>query len=111
MTVNKEVHTYVYSNKKKMLNAYDEMRKKITSSEMTISKEIRINQSGDRFETDEHKFVFLVSHEVGNMRGRRTHFLYVDETLMYDDELFFSALAPMLNFPHPKHAKERLFWI
>lgn len=106
------VHTYILPDKLALRTMYDHIRDGITRERQPIMREIRTNSSGDFFETETDKFVFLRAVDGATMRGRRTHYLYIDKKLRSDEQLVSLCIMPMLmqgNGLPP--SKERVFWI
>jgi hypothetical protein len=102
-----EVHTYVLNNHIKYQNYFERL------SEGLKKDAIRINYSPTfaRIDTAYMRinFVYIgVNGDDSRLRGRRTHFLYVDKGIT-NEELITLAIKPML-FGQDKR-EERLHWI
>lgn len=102
-----EVHTYVLNNHIKYQNYFERL------SEGLKKDAIRINYSPtfSRIDTPFMRinFVYIgVNGDSSRLRGRRTHFLYVDKGIT-NEELINLAIKPML-FGQDKR-EERLHWI
>jgi hypothetical protein len=102
-----EVHTYVLNNHIKYQNYFDRL------SEGLKKDAIRTNYSPTfaRIDTPFMRInlVYIgVNGDESRLRGRRTHFLYVDKGIT-NEELINLAIKPML-FGQDKR-EERLHWI